>query len=66
MTGTCERCGEKASSKKDRYCKRCSKAVLRELREAGYLPEIFPTSHTYRTTDHKENTYETKHGTGHG
>lgn len=44
-----------------KYCKECKKLVLLELQAAGYLtPRPFLGSP--RSSEQKENTYETKHG----
>ncbi len=62
----CERCSETAI-RGQRYCKECRKAILREMDETGYL-QRGGCGHIgmSRTSEQKENTYETKHGTGHG
>ena len=62
----CERCGVEPAKKGERFCKECRKQVLSELKEARYLAPILPHSGVMRTSEQKENVYETKHGTGHG
>lgn len=60
----CERCSaEPVAAVGNRYCKECEKIVKLELQNAGYLTPIPRPS--YRTSEQMENTYETKHGTGH-
>lgn len=60
---TCERCGGMKSNPKNRYCTRCGKAVLDELKDAGYLrPVPPPGSATFRGADAREDTYTTKNG----
>jgi len=60
----CERCPVTAISGQ-RYCKQCKKAMLSELWEAGYLETGgYGRKGESRTPEMKENTYETKHGTG--
>ena len=62
----CERCAIAAKSEKDRFCEKCGREILDEMRDAGYLGYV-PWGHAGqgRTGDQKENTHETKHGTGH-
>lgn len=63
----CERCPNPAVSNNDRFCKECRKAILVELNAAGYLETGgYGRKGQSRTVDMKENTHETKHGTGHG
>lgn len=63
----CERCGSAYAKRGEKYCKDCRKQVLSELAEAGYLQTGYGGHKGMsRTADQKENTYETKHGTGHG
>ena len=61
----CKRCGALPALRNEKYCKDCRKQVLSELQEAGYLQN---TGWTHvgqtRTQEQRENTYETKHGTG--
>jgi hypothetical protein len=66
MAKICERCGGLPVTQNDRYCKECRKAVLMELAETGYLSsKVFGHCGQSRTNEQRENTYETKHGTGH-
>jgi predicted amidophosphoribosyltransferase len=65
--GVCERCQVEPARSGERYCKDCRKHVLQELRDNRYLtpaPRLW--SGQGRSRDHRENVYETKHGTGHG
>lgn len=56
----CERCPAQAILG-GRYCKNCKKAVLAELKNAGYLgPRLYHGS--FRTADQKEDLRETKFG----
>jgi hypothetical protein len=48
----------------EKYCRKCRKMILEELREAGYLQYV-PHRHE-RTQDQKELTRETKRGTEQG
>jgi hypothetical protein len=67
MAERCERCGDKPVTKRDRFCKECMKAVLLALQAEGYLETGgYGRKGMCRTAEMKENTYETKHGTGHG
>ena len=61
----CERCGFSEAIAKQRYCKDCKKDVLHEMRQSGYLQRVPPQHERYRPSEAKENTYQTKHGTGH-
>jgi hypothetical protein len=62
----CERCSAVAK-RGEKYCKECRKQVLSEMQEAGYLTTgYYGHVGMGRTSEQKENTYETKHGTGHG
>jgi hypothetical protein len=63
----CEKCLSPAITNKDRFCKEHKKLVLQEMREANYLETRGFGCHigATRTTDKRENTNETKHGTGH-
>lgn len=61
----CSRCEAKAV-KGERFCKACRKAVLAEMKEAGYLGPNPRIGGGYRAGDAQENTRETKHGSGHG
>jgi hypothetical protein len=62
----CQRCGQAPPvSTSDRYCKICQKQVLAELQESGYLT-AWPRTNAYRSSDMREDTYETRHGIGHG
>ena len=66
MSRQCECCDNLAISG-IKYCKRCRKEILEELRDAGYLETRGYGGHRgqQRTAGMKENEYETKHGTGH-
>jgi hypothetical protein len=63
----CERCKVAEALPKQKYCNRCKKEVIAEMEHAGYLQPV-PRRHagTYRTTEMKELTRETKFGTSHG
>lgn len=62
----CERCSE-LSIRGQRYFKGCTKAVLSELKEAGYLETGgYGRKGSTRTQDMKELVRETKYGTEHG
>ena len=63
----CERCKTKPCLGKWKYCKECKKAIVAEMKEAGYLQYHYGNHHKgeQRTTEMRENTYETIHGTGH-
>jgi len=63
--GRCERCGGYAPGSR-RFCKECEKMVRSEMKESGYLQRVPQHSGLERTQEMRENTYETKHGTGHG
>jgi len=49
-----------------KYCKDCKKAVIQEMDSNGYLQHHYGNHHKgeQRTTEMKEKTYETIHGTG--
>ena len=67
MSYLCERCHSREARPKEKYCKECRKEVVKELTECGYLQRIYPGhSGSNRPGEARENTYETKHGTGHG
>jgi uncharacterized OB-fold protein len=57
----CLRCGAERI-KGERYCKLCRGALLSEMKSAGYLTTV--TTRNERTSEKRENTYQTKHGTG--
>ena len=63
---TCERCDGETVTKKDRFCRKCKNVVLDELKGAGFLESRHLTRSKLRTSEAKELTYETKHGTGQG
>ena len=64
MDYPCEKCGQREAVKKEKYCKDCKKAVLAEMKEAGYLtPKAWGHAGQNRPAEAKEKTYETKHGT---
>lgn len=58
----CERCNGEALSG-ERFCKDCRKAVLDEMKNAGYL-QRFSNFHRggSRTGEMRESVYETKYG----
>jgi len=59
----CKRCNVNPPRANELYCKECRKAVLAELREAGYLvfqPWGFTGAH--RTAEQREDIRETKYG----
>jgi len=64
----CERCQKVEAHPKEKYCLTCKKIVLAEMLAAGYLQRTGRSGHvgSGRPDEAKENTYETKHGTGHG
>ncbi len=63
---TCKHCGDPALPSIS-FCKTCKAAILAELQAEGYLETGgYGRKGQNRTQDMKENTYETKHGTGHG
>ena len=66
MAEICERCGGKPISKKDRLCKKCWQALKLEMQEAHFLAPRLPYSGISRTVEQRENTRETKYGTGQG
>lgn len=70
MNDQCERCNDRPRKKGDRYCTPCAKQVLAELKASGYLTRAPLTPGAWsgknRTSEQRENTQETKHGTGHG
>ncbi len=62
----CERCKAEEALPKQKYCKACKKKVLAEMTEEGYLQKTIPHwAGRIRTSEQKELTYQTKHGTGH-
>ena len=62
----CERCGIKEALPKWKYCKGCKQIVKVELQASGYLETGgFGHKGQSRTSEKMEDTYETKHGTGH-
>jgi predicted amidophosphoribosyltransferase len=63
MAKQCETCKSDAV-KGERYCKHCKKERLRQMKEDGYLTP--KPNNSYRSSESRENVYETKHGTGHG
>jgi hypothetical protein len=62
----CERCKVSEAKCGEKYCKVCRKLVLAEMAESGYLQKTSWGHGTGRAAEAKENTYETKHGSGHG
>jgi hypothetical protein len=57
----CERCDAAPRLKKQRYCKDCKAAVLKELQDVGYLKPV-PFLANSRSMDARENTRETARG----
>ena len=58
----CETCSSVAVNG-ERFCKSCKKSRLQQMKESGYLtPKPY---RSMRSGDQRENTHETKHGTGH-
>lgn len=58
----CERCKEGITFAKDeRYCVKCRKQVLAELKEAGYLTHA-PRHGSYRGPGSAEDIHATKRG----
>lgn len=61
----CERCDREALPK-IRFCKQHKKEFIQEMKDAGYLQKVyFGHIGDRRPSEARENTYETKHGTGH-
>ena len=48
-----------------KFCKNCKKVVIAEMEKAGYLQKVY-FGHSFRPEEAKEDTYITKHGSGHG
>ncbi len=62
----CEKCHDDYAIHRERFCKACKKAVIEELKNAGYLtPAPSHFAGRWRGSEAKENTRETKFGTGH-
>ena len=57
----CERCGQPRGVTDERYCEKCGKVVLLELKSSGFLQQV-PGKPAYRDSSKKENTRETKFG----
>ena len=59
------KCGKDALPK-IRFCTDCKRRYIQEMKDSGYLQK---TNNFHcgdnRLKESKENTYETKHGTGH-
>lgn len=62
----CQRCETANAVAGEKFCRECRKAVVAEMKETGYLKRVPRKSGLGRDFDTRENTYETKHGTGHG
>ena len=62
----CQRCMTANAVAGEKFCRECRKAVVAEMKEAGFLKQAPRKSGLGRDLDSRENTYETKHGTGHG
>ena len=62
----CQRCMTANAVAGEKFCCECRKAVVAEMKEAGFLKHVPRKSGLGRDLDSRENTYETKHGTGHG
>lgn len=62
----CETCAAMAVFG-ERFCVECRKRRFAEMEESGYLERRgFDRAGMGRTSEQRENVYETKHGTGHG
>lgn len=67
LTSTpCQRCENANAVAGEKFCRECRKAVVAEMKEVGFLERVPRKSGLGRDFDSRENTYETKHGTGHG
>jgi len=68
MKPLCERCRVEPCLGKWKYCRSCKDEVMGEMRKDGYLQTTYGNHHAgeRRTTEMKENVYETIHGTYHG
>ena len=65
MAAYCERCKKQPVTKDNRFCNKCQTAVLAGLRAVGYLETGgYGRKRQGRTSEQKELTHETKHGTG--
>ena len=58
---TCERCQKDEAKAGRRFCEECEKAIKAEMEQVGYLTRT-PGVGPYRSSEMRENTYETKHG----
>jgi len=59
----CQRCRQAPARRGEKYCRICRRAVLAELREAGFLaPRAYSFGRRYRPLESRENTNETKYG----
>lgn len=61
----CQRCNVATADRGEKYCTECREVVKVEMRETGYL-QMVASSGSSRSSDMRENTHETKHGTEHG
>lgn len=63
MVKPCERCTTEEAVVGERYCKKCKKIVLTELKAAGLVSTYTGWRRgSGRTSEAHEDTYETKHG----
>lgn len=61
-TRICEECKVEVTTAKDsRFCKECTKVLLLEMQGSGYLQKR-PGPGSFRSSESRENIYETKHG----
>lgn len=61
----CEKCGVAECLGKWKYCKECKAIVVAEMKKSGYLQYTnYHHKGECRTSEMKENTYQTIHGTG--
>jgi hypothetical protein len=64
-TSPCERCGKMITSEY-KWCLPCRRIIFKQWQEEGYLQKVsYGHAGDGRSGEAKENTYETKHGTGH-
>lgn len=62
----CELCKKSPKSGSLRYCKPCSKVVLQDMKDKGYLTKTQRMGSKYRGPESAEDTHATKHGSWHG
>ncbi len=63
-TQTCQRCGQPAKPGL-RFCGKCAKILKQEFKDSGYLQKA-GFGRSFRSSDSREKTGETKFGSGHG